>query len=184
MKRPSTPTRLTPLHLVVVALTTIMSASKSSIIDGGVRGFASAFLPRPIIATSTKSAARRAMPGQLPGRRHSSTSSHPVVVRRSAAAAAVSTRLHSLFGLGPAEVAIVLVAGLAVMGPTRLLEYSKGAGEVAGKTVAGIGDEWGGGLRSIPEEFRKGVEEGEIEARGRKARRMDDVDDDDADASR
>jgi Sec-independent protein translocase protein TatA len=87
-----------------------------------------------------------------------------------------STGLHSFFGLGPAEATIILVAGLFVLGPSKLLEYSRGIGEMTGKSIDGVGDEWRDGLSSIPEEFRKGLEEGEIDARGRKAKRMDDVD--------
>jgi Sec-independent protein translocase protein TatA len=181
MTRPSPPTRLPPLLLIVVAVFAEFFTPKYSSIDGRCRGFASAFLPRPIATTtSTGSAARRAVPKPptLPSGPHPSTSHLPDVFRAPAAPAS-ATRLHSLFGLGPAEVAIVLVAGLVVMGPSKLLEFSRGAGEAAAKTVAGAGDEWGAGLSSIPEEFKKGLEEGEIDARGRKARRMDDVDDGD-----
>ena len=178
MTRPSTPARLTPLLLVVAVLAALVTPKYSSI-DGSGRGFVSAFLPRPITPK----------PPKLPSGPHPSTLNFPDLVRRSPAApvaAASATRLHSLFGLGPAEVAIVLVAGLVVVGPSKLLEFSRGAGEAAAKTVAGAGDEWGTGLSSIPEEFRKGLEEGEIEARGRKARRMDDVvdGDDDGDGGR
>lgn len=45
---------------------------------------------------------------------------------------------------------------------------------MAGKTGTGMGDEWSE-IKAIPEEFQKGVEEGEIEARSRKAKVMDDV---------
>jgi len=38
-----------------------------------------------------------------------------------------------------------------------------------------MGGEWGEALNSIPEEFKKGVDEGEIEARSRKAKVMPDV---------
>ena len=176
MTRPSPPTRSTPLLLLVVAVFAALFTPNYSSIDGCGRGIASAFLPRTI--------ARRAVPKPptLPSGPHPSTSHLPDVVRltpTAPVAAASATRLHSLFGLGPSEVAIVLVAGLVVMGPSKLLEFSRGAGEAAAKTVAGAGDEWGTGLSSIPEEFRKGLEEGEIEARGRKARRMDDDDDGD-----
>jgi len=37
-----------------------------------------------------------------------------------------------------------------------------------------MGDEWNE-LKAIPEEFQKGVEEGEIDARSRKAKDMDEV---------
>jgi len=85
-----------------------------------------------------------------------------------------TTSLPSFFGLGPAELAIVAVAGLVLVGPSKLAEFSKEAGSVAGKTAAGIGDEWSE-LKSIPEEFQKGVNEGEIEARSRKAKDMEAV---------
>ena len=83
-----------------------------------------------------------------------------------------STRLQSFFGLGPGELILIFLAGLIVIGPSKLLQFSKEAGEVAGKSAAGLGDEWSE-IKSIPEEFQKGVEEGEIEARSRKAKVMD-----------
>lgn len=92
-----------------------------------------------------------------------------------------ATRLQSLFGLGPAEVAIIFAAGLLVIGPTNLARFSRTAGTAAGKTVSSSSSDGGGwieGLRAVPDEFKKGVEEGEIEARGRKARVMDDVGED------
>lgn len=83
-----------------------------------------------------------------------------------------TTILQSFFGLGPAELAVVAVAGLVLVGPSKLVQFSKEAGAAAGKTGAGIGDEWSD-LKSIPEEFQKGVQEGEIEARSRKAKDME-----------
>ena len=92
-----------------------------------------------------------------------------------------TTRLHSFFGLGPAEIAIVALASLVVIGPSKLLNFSKEAGNIAGKTAAaGFGEEWSEELKSIPEEFRKGVELGEIEARSRKAKVMENADMDDS----
>ena len=90
-----------------------------------------------------------------------------------------TTRLQSFFGLGPGELILIAIAGLLVVGPTKLLRLSKEAGEVAGKTASGFGDEWDE-IKSIPEEFQKGVEEGEIEARSRKARVMDKIGDGDS----
>jgi len=87
-----------------------------------------------------------------------------------------TTRLQSFFGLGPGELILIAIAGLLVVGPTKLLRLSKEAGEVAGKTASGLGDEWDE-IKSIPEEFQKGVEEGEIEARSRKAKVMDKIGD-------
>ncbi len=76
---------------------------------------------------------------------------------------------------------MVLVAGLVIVGPSKLLELSRGAGEAAGKTGAGGANKWGTGLRLIPEEFRRGLEDREIEAQGCKARRMADIGDADTD---
>ena len=98
---------------------------------------------------------------------------HPALSRRQITkTTTTSTRLQSFFGLGPGELILIFLAGLIVIGPSKLLQFSKEAGEVAGKTAAGLGDEWSE-IKSIPEEFQKGVEEGEIEARSRKAKVMD-----------
>ncbi|KAL3827288.1 hypothetical protein ACHAXA_005034 [Cyclostephanos tholiformis] len=189
--------RLPQLLLVVFILSTISSSKLSAIVIGR-HAFASAFLHLPIITTSNKSppSSRRAiiptttthLPSVPPRLRrglgrHRSSTSHPSFVGRTTARASATsaTRLHSLLGLGPAEVGIVLVAGLLVVGPSRILECARCAGELTGKSVGGMENEWTRGIGSIPEEFRRGLEEGEIDARGRKARRMDDVDDDDDD---
>lgn len=95
-----------------------------------------------------------------------------------------TTALPSLFGLGPGELAIIALAGLLVIGPTKLTEMSRQAGKELGKSAeglkegakglkeGGVPEEW----KAIPGEFKKGLEEGEIEARGRKAKMMDSVD--------
>ena len=82
-----------------------------------------------------------------------------------------STQLHSLFGLGPAELAIIGIAAIFLIGPTKLTEFTRSAGEVAGKEAAAWKE-----LKNIPEEFQKGLEEGEIEGRSRKAKVMEKVD--------
>jgi hypothetical protein len=56
---------------------------------------------------------------------------------------------------------------------------SRQAGQLAGKSVEDIKDakvpeDW----KAIPEEFQRGVEEGEIEARGRRAKVMKGVNED------
>lgn len=78
--------------------------------------------------------------------------------------------LRSFFGLGPGELVIVAIAGVILLGPSKLSELSREAGSAVGK----MGDEWTE-LKAIPEEFEKGVEEGEIEARSRKAKDMEPV---------
>jgi len=81
-----------------------------------------------------------------------------------------STQLQSLFGLGPAELAIIGIAAIFLIGPSKLSEFTRSAGEVAGKEAAAWKE-----LKNIPEEFQKGLEEGEIEGRSRKAKVMDKV---------
>ena len=62
----------------------------------------------------------------------------------------------------------------------KLFELSKEAGVTAGKATSEIKEsEW----RAIPEEFSKGVDEGEIEARSRLAKVMDDVGEDEDDGN-
>lgn len=64
-----------------------------------------------------------------------------------------------------------------VIGPTKLSEMSRQAGQMAGKSkddAKNLPEEW----KVIPQEFQKGLEEGEIEARGRRAKLMEGIDDD------
>lgn len=77
--------------------------------------------------------------------------------------------------MGPAELILIGIAGVIVIGPSKLLEFSKEAGSMAGKSAASMGDEWSE-VKKIPDEFQKGLEEGEIEARSRKAKEMKEVD--------
>jgi Sec-independent protein translocase protein TatA len=84
-----------------------------------------------------------------------------------------STQLYSLFGLGPGELVIIAIAAIFLIGPSKLTEFTRSAGEVAGKEASAWKE-----LKNIPEEFQKGLEEGEIESRSRKAKVMDKVADD------
>eukprot|EP00544_Gedaniella_sp_CCMP2646_P003942 CAMPEP_0202481126 /NCGR_PEP_ID=MMETSP1361-20130828/842_1 /ASSEMBLY_ACC=CAM_ASM_000849 /TAXON_ID=210615 /ORGANISM="Staurosira complex sp., Strain CCMP2646" /LENGTH=142 /DNA_ID=CAMNT_0049108621 /DNA_START=38 /DNA_END=466 /DNA_ORIENTATION=+ len=63
-----------------------------------------------------------------------------------------SVQTMGLFGLGPAEIAIILVAAAFLLGPQKLAELGKDAGKVAGE------------LKEVPKEFQKGLAEGEAEA--------------------
>ena len=81
-----------------------------------------------------------------------------------------STQLYSLFGLGPGELVIIAIAAIFLIGPSKLTEFTRSAGEVAGKEASAWKE-----LKNIPEEFQKGLEEGEIESRSRKAKVMDKV---------
>lgn len=136
-----------------------------------------AFLPTPSITRASRrphihknpsSSGLIVVTSPSPININSPSSSHPNTNSQT------TSQLSSFFGLGPAELIIIAIAGLVVIGPDKLLQFSKEAGEVAGKTGTGMGDEWSE-IKAIPEEFQKGVEEGEIEARSRKAKVMDDV---------
>lgn len=56
--------------------------------------------------------------------------------------------LRDLLGLGPAEIAIVLVAGLFLFGPETLKSLSKDIGKAAAE------------LKEIPKTFKEGMDEG------------------------
>lgn len=60
--------------------------------------------------------------------------------------------------------AIILVAAVVLIGPQKISEFAKDSG----KLVSQIPEE----LKQIPEEFRKGVEEGETDFRSRNAKPM------------
>lgn len=72
------------------------------------------------------------------------------LVRQRKSVASVQTM--GLFGLGPAEIAIVLVAAAFLLGPQKLAELGKDAGKIAGE------------LKEVPKEFQKGLAEGEAQA--------------------
>ena len=69
-----------------------------------------------------------------------------------------------LFGLGFPEIALILVVLAFLLGPEALANLARDTGKTAGEFT----DE----LKKVPEEFKKGLEEGEIEARSRKAKRI------------
>ena len=71
-----------------------------------------------------------------------------------------------LFGLGGAEIAIILGAGAFIIGPENL---AKMIGSTAGKVKSDLPDE----LRKIPEEFQKGFDESTENARARNAKQME-----------
>lgn len=70
----------------------------------------------------------------------------------------------SLFGLGGPEIAVIAIAGILVLGPEKLRDFAR----ESGKAAANLPDD----LKEIPEEFKKGVEEGEGNARARKAKKI------------
>ena len=75
-----------------------------------------------------------------------------------------SVQTMSLFGLGFPEIALILVAAVFLLGPQKIGELIKDSGKAAGE----LADE----LKNVPDEFKKGLEEGEMEARSRKAKKI------------
>lgn len=67
------------------------------------------------------------------------------------------------FGLGAPEIIVILIAGAFLLGPQKLGELGREAGKMSSD------------FKDIPTEFRKGLEEGEIEARSRNAKKMEGI---------
>jgi len=86
--------------------------------------------------------------------------SHVSLSRQRRSVASIQTQ--GIFGLGGLELAIILAAGAFLIGPEQL-------GRFAGQLKSDLPDE----LKKIPEEFQKGVEEGETNARARNAKLME-----------
>jgi sec-independent protein translocase protein TatA len=84
----------------------------------------------------------------------------PALVRQRKSMANVQTM--GFFGLGAPEIIIILVAAAFLAGPQKLAELGKEAGKMSSD------------FKDVPAEFQKGFEEGEIEARSRVAKQMDD----------
>uniref|UniRef100_A0A7R9W3B1 Uncharacterized protein n=1 Tax=Pseudictyota dubia TaxID=2749911 RepID=A0A7R9W3B1_9STRA len=76
-----------------------------------------------------------------------------------------SVQTMSLFGLGGPEIAIILIAAAFLLGPQQLANIGKDAGKFAGE----FKNEW----QDVPAEFKKGFEEGQIEAKASQAKEMD-----------
>ncbi len=84
----------------------------------------------------------------------------PTLVRQRKSMANVQTM--GFFGLGAPEIIIILIAAAFLAGPQKLAELGKEAGKMSSD------------FKDVPAEFQKGFEEGEIEARSRVAKQMDD----------
>ena len=63
-----------------------------------------------------------------------------------------SVQTMGLFGLGGPELAVILIAGAFLLGPSKLAELGKEAGKMAGE------------LKDVPKEFQEGLAEGEAQA--------------------
>ena len=82
-----------------------------------------------------------------------------------------SVQMQGLFGLGFAEIAIILVAVGFVLGPQTIGKLARSSADQA----SALKDELG----RVPEEFQKGLEEGESNVRSRKAKKIKVLKDDD-----
>jgi sec-independent protein translocase protein TatA len=97
------------------------------------------------------------------------THNNKVLQRQRRSVANIQTM--GLFGLGAAEIAVILLVVVFVLGPDQI-------GRMAGKMAGQIKGEYDGlpdELKKIPEEFQKGLEESTENARARNAKKMDPV---------
>mmetsp|Transcript_8363 Transcript_8363/g.18081 ORF Transcript_8363/g.18081 Transcript_8363/m.18081 type:complete len:146 (-) Transcript_8363:314-751(-) len=80
---------------------------------------------------------------------------HPVAIKNQRRSMA-SVQTMGLFGLGGPEIAVILIAGAFLLGPSKLAELGKEAGKMAGE------------LKEVPKEFQEGLAEGEKQAQALK----------------
>lgn len=92
----------------------------------------------------------------------------PIVFQPPQRHSLVPTQLMGLFGLGTGEIFLILIGIGIVLGPQKLLDMARSSPQIL--------SEYKDELSKIPEEFQKGMEEGEIEARSRKAKPVKKVD--------
>lgn len=101
-------------------------------------------------------------PPTFPNQGYHAEQRHSALMRQRRSLANVQAM--GLFGLGGPEIAIIAIAAAFLIGPQKL-------GEMAGGLTAQLDDLED--LKKIPEEFQKGVEEGEANARARNAKEME-----------
>jgi Sec-independent protein translocase protein TatA len=75
-----------------------------------------------------------------------------------------NVQVMGLFGLGGLEIAIICVGIGIVLGPQTIGNLLRSTGKTA--------SEYKIELSKVPDEFRKGYEEGQVDARSRKAKPM------------
>jgi sec-independent protein translocase protein TatA len=141
---------------VDVSTTHIM---KSNVVTHAVMGIilsgvSMAFLPSPSISKMKR------MENSL-GRFRRNTHIMHVPIAPSYRTMMGQTRLMGLFGLGAGEVVIILISILFLLGPQKIAELGRDAGKLTGE------------LKEVPKEFQRGLVEGEIDARAKKAKPMD-----------
>jgi Sec-independent protein translocase protein TatA len=125
---------------------------------------ASAFvLPVPSSIRGSGFTTTRSPFGIIGGRTDTTTRHLPVSVQRQRKSVGV-VQTMGLFGLGIPEILIIVVAIGFVLGPVKIGRLLRGSEQRANE----LKEE----LKTVPKEFKKGLEEGEIEARARKAKLM------------
>ena len=92
---------------------------------------------------------------------------YPLSIQRQRKSIA-NVQTMGLFGLGTLEIIVILGAAAFLIGPQQL-------GKWAGELKTDLPDD----IKRIPEEFQKGVEEGEVASRARRAKPMDALPDED-----
>lgn len=87
----------------------------------------------------------------------------PVSLKRQRKSVAF-VQTQGIFGLGFGEIAIIAVAIGFLLGPQKIGEILRSGVDAS--------NEMGEGIKKVPEQFQKGLEEGEVEARSRNAKRI------------
>lgn len=144
------------LHLQFVVAFVVLPETASFVNVGGQRAIA--ISPQPL-TPSTK---------YIYGMNTKRKSGDLQIRIRSRSRSTLSTQLMGLFGLGGLEVAIICIGVGVVLGPQKIASLIRSTGETAG--------EFKNELSKVPDEFQKGYEEGQIEARSRKAKPITAVD--------
>lgn len=103
------------------------------------------------------------------GKTNTGRQQHPCLRRQRRSVSTVQTM--GLFGLGAAELLVIAAVGAFIVGPEKL-------GSMVGSLKGGLDDGLAEDLKRIPEEFQKGVEQGEATARARNAKKMEPVPED------
>jgi sec-independent protein translocase protein TatA len=112
-------------------------------------GGSSAFVPSNAFGVQ-KAAAPSTSFGKTQGASYIAQN-HPVAIQRQRGSVG-SVQTMGLFGLGAPEIAVILIAGAFLLGPSKLAELGKEAGKMAGE------------LKEVPKEFQEGLAEGEAQA--------------------
>jgi Sec-independent protein translocase protein TatA len=146
--------------LSVVTLSLSLAITSAFVLPSSIRGTGAGF-------TTTRSPF-----GSIGGKTDTTSRHLPVSVERQRKSVGV-VQTMGLFGLGIPEILIIVVAIGFVLGPEKIGGLLRGSGQKANE----LKEE----LKAVPKEFKKGLEEGEADARARKARPMKNISKESAD---